>query len=278
MGVVPAAFALPPLASLMWVLRSDPPGDPARTGRLAWFGGATLFFVTLIFPIQFERQWITISWALEGVALLWLFHRVPHPGLRFTGVALLAVAFGRLALNPAVLDYHPRSATPILNWYLYAYGVVAACLFAGARLLAAPPMVLAGRAVGPVLAGLGTVLAFLLLNIQIADYFSPAGATLTFEFRGDLAQDMAYSIAWGLFAIGLLAVGMRRALPPARYAGLGLLSATLLKLFLHDLARLGQLYRVGALMGVAIIAIVASFLYQRFLASAAKRDGPGSRP
>src|SRR5262249_52162797 len=173
--------------------------------------------------------------------------------------------------------YHPRSATPILNWYLYAYGVVAACLFAGARLLAAPPMVLAGRAVGPVLAGLGTVLAFLLLNIQIADYFSPAGATLTFEFRGDLAQDMTYSIAWGLFAIGLLVVGMRRALPPARYAALGLLGAALLQLFFHAVARLGQLYRVGALSGVAIIPMVASFLYQRFLA-AAKRSGSGAGP
>src|SRR5262249_164224 len=156
--------------------------------------------------------------------------------------------------------------------YFYAYGVVGACLFAGARLLATPPMVLAGRAVGPVLAGLGTVLAFLLLNIEIADYFSPAGAMLTFEFRGDLPPAMLSPIAWGLFAIGLSVVGLRRAPPPARSAALGLLSATLLKLFFHDLARLGQLYRVGALIGVAIIAMVASFLYQRFLA-AAKRSG-----
>ncbi len=276
MGLLPAAFALPTLLGLVLVLRTAVPDDPARRSRLAWFGGVTLFFVTLIFPLQFERQWITIGWALEGAALLWLFQRVPHPGLRLTGAALLAVAFIRLALNPAVLDYHPRSPTPILNWYLYAYGVVSACLFAGGRLLAAPPMILAGHGVAPILAGLGTVLVFLLLNIEIADYFSPTGSTLTFEFRGDLAQDMTYSIAWGLFAMGLLVVGMRRALPPARYAGLGLLSATLLKLFFHDLARLGQLYRVGALVGVAIIAIVASFLYQRFLSASVKRDGPGT--
>ena len=44
-----------------------------------------LFFITLIFPIQFSHQWITIGWALEGAALLWLFHRVPHPGLRLVG-------------------------------------------------------------------------------------------------------------------------------------------------------------------------------------------------
>jgi len=48
------------------------------------------------------------------------------------------------------------------------------------------------------------------------------------------------------------------------------LSVTLLKLFFHDLTRLGQLYRIGAFFGVAVIAMLASFAYQRFYASAAK--------
>jgi uncharacterized membrane protein len=45
---------------------------------------------------------------------------------------------------------------------------------------------------------------------------------------------------------------------------MALLSVTLLKLFLHDLSQLSQLYRIGAFIGVAIVAILASFLYQRF--------------
>ena len=111
MGLLPAAFALPPLLSLVVVLKTVPATTKARMTQLAWFGGVALFFITLIFPIQFERQWITIGWALEGAALLWLFHRVPHPGLRLAGAGLLVAAFVRLALNPAVLSYHPRSAT-----------------------------------------------------------------------------------------------------------------------------------------------------------------------
>ena len=101
--------------------------------QLAWFGGVALFFITLIFPIQFDRQWITIGWALEGAALLWLFHRVPHPGLRLVGFGLLVAAFARLAVNPYVLSYHTRAATPIFNWYLYAYGIVTVCLFVGGQ-------------------------------------------------------------------------------------------------------------------------------------------------
>lgn len=61
--------------------------------------------------------------AVEGMVSLWLLHRIPHEGLKWAGVGLLAVAFIRLAVNPNVLEYHLRSGTPVFNWYLYAYGV-----------------------------------------------------------------------------------------------------------------------------------------------------------
>ncbi len=264
MGLLPAVFAIPSLLSLAVVLKKVPAVHSARLSQLAWFGGVALFFVTLIFPIQFDRQWITIGWALEGAALLWLFHRVPHPGLRGTGFALLVAAFVRLALNPAVFEYHQRSANPIFNWYLYTYGIVTAALFAGAMLLAPPRNVIFKQNAQPVLASLGTVLAFLLMNIEIADYFSEAGSTLTFQFSGNFARDMTYSITWGLFALGLLVYGILKKLRGARYAAMALLSVTLLKLFFHDLAQLGPLYRIGAFIGVAVIAMLASFAYQKF--------------
>lgn len=209
-----------------------------------------------------------MAWALEGAALCWLFHRVPHPGLRIAAVGLLAVAFARLALNPEVLRYHPRSATPILNWYLYVYGLTTAALFVAARLLAPPRNRIVALNAPILMNTLGVVLAFILLNLEIADYFMAAGEReLTFQFSGNLGRDMTYTISWALFALGLLVVGIWRQLRAARYAGLALLSVTLLKLFFHDLARLNQLYRIGALAGVAVVAIFASFLYQKFLAT-----------
>jgi hypothetical protein len=270
MGLLPAAFAIPPLLGLAYVGRTVPVRSATRNAQLAWFGGVALLFVTLIFPIQFERQWITVGWALEGAALLWLFHRVPHPGLRLVGVALLCAAFARLSLNPAVLDYHPRSATAILNWYLYGYGIVTACLFAGAKLLAPPRDDVRGVKAPALLSALGMVLAFLLVNIEIADYFTAPGTpTLTFQFSGDFARDMTYSIAWALFALTLLVAGIAEKVRAARYASLALLTLTLLKLFFHDLSSLGQLYRIGAFVAVAVILLVSSFLYQRFVPSGA---------
>jgi hypothetical protein len=273
LGLVPAAFALPSLAGLCILVKRTPLHSPARNAQLALFGGAALFFITLIFPIQFDRQWITVGWALEGAALCWLFHRVPHPGLRVAGVGLLVAVFARLALNPAVLSYHPRAAAPIFNWYLYTYGIGTVCLFAGARLLAPPRELVFGRNSLPLLYTLGTVLAFLLVNIEIADYFSVSGAgALTFQFSGNFGRDMSYSIAWGLFALLLLIVGIRKKSAPVRYASLGLLGVTVLKLFFHDLSQLDQLYRIGAFIVVAVIAILASFLYQRFLAVVEKNN------
>jgi len=270
-GIVPAAFALPPLAGLAVLRRRVPYDNPGRLGLLAWFGGSTLFFVTLIFPIQFERQWLTIAWAMEGAALLWLFRRIPHPGLRLVGVALLCMAFARLAVNPSVLEYHARSTTPIFNWYLYSYGLVTVALFVGTRLLARPRNLLLNVNAPALLATLGTVLAFLLLNIEIADYFTEPGTrALTFSFFGNFARDMTYSIAWALFALVMLVAGIAKKLRAPRYAALALLCVTLLKLFLSDLAHLNQLYRIGAFVGVAVVLLVASFLYQKFVTVEAK--------
>src|SRR4029077_6065630 len=101
-----------------------------------------------------------------------------------------------------------------------------------------------------------------------ADYFStPGTAALTFQFSGNFARDMSYSIAWALFALLLLIVGMQKKTAPVRSASLRLLGVTVVKLFFHDLSQLDQLYRIGAFVAVAVIAILASFLYQRFLAA-----------
>jgi uncharacterized membrane protein len=274
MGLLAAAFAVPPLLSLVAVLKRVPAESQARLTQLALYGGVALFFITLIFPLQFDRQWLTIGWGLEGAALLWLYHRVPHRGLQTAGAALLVAAFARLALNPAVFEYHARADAPILNWYLYAYGIVTATLFAAGKLSASPRDRLYSLRLPPLFISLGTVLAFLLLNIEIADYFSQPGAHLTFDFTGNFARDMSYSIAWAIFALLLLVIGIARRLPASRYAALALLGVTLLKLFIHDLASLGQLYRIGAFIGVAIIAMLASLAYQRFFNALNRQKDP----
>lgn len=275
MGLLPAAFVLPYLAGTAFLARSLAPDGKARLAILSWFGGISLFFITLIFPIQFSKQWITVGWAIEGAALLWLWRRLPHEGLRIAGAGLLVAAFVRLGLNPEVLSYHARSATPILNWILYTYGLVAASLFAGAKLIdPAKPRILKLPA-KPVLQTLGGIMLFMLMNLEIADFYSGSAQFVTFHFSGKLAQDMTYSIAWALFSLGLLIGGIRTASVGGRWTGLVLLIATLCKLFLHDLWSLGGLYRIFSLIGLATVLLTVSFIYQRFLVP---RGAPAPEP
>ena len=178
------------ISVLLWKLLKLEPAGERTLGRLALVAGAVLAFITVAIPLQLEKQWITIGWALQAAALAWLSRRIPHKGLVIWTCGLLTAVFARLVLNPAVLTYHPRSATPVLNWYLYTYLVAAAAFFVAAWFLRDLP------SVTPLVSGAGTILLFLLLNIEIADYYS-VGANLTFNFSAGLAQDLTYTIGWG---------------------------------------------------------------------------------
>jgi uncharacterized membrane protein len=266
-GVLPVGIAGALALLLVALLRVEAPST-RDLGRLALVAGAALAFVTIAIPLQLDQEWITIGWALEAAALAWLYTRIPHRGLLFASAGLSAVVFVRLVLNDAVLTYHARSATPILNWYLYAYLVPAVALFLAARFLRGTADELAGgrlRASSAQVA-LGTILLFALLNVQIADWFA-TGPTLTFNVAGgaSLAEDLAYTLGWAVFGVALLAAGIAGKSRSARIAALALLVVTVLKAFLHDLGRLGGLYRVASFVGLAVSLALVAVALQKFV-------------
>jgi len=269
-GILPVAQALLMALLLMRLLKIEAPGN--RTlGRLALVAGAALAFITVAIPLQLEKEWITIGWALEGAALAWLYGRIPHKGLLYFASGLFAAVFVRLALNPEILTYQPLAAIRIWNWYLYTYLVSAAAMIGGGWLLSKTrdDSILPSVRVSKLLPAAGTLLLFLLLNIEIADFYS-TGRTLTFNFTATLAQDLTYTLGWAAFAVALLAAGILLRNQPARIASLALLVITIFKCFMHDLARLGGLYRVASLVGLALCLAVVAVVFQKFVLSARK--------
>jgi uncharacterized membrane protein len=269
-GALPVVQALVMLTLLVQLLRLEPPG--ARTlGRLALVAGAALAFVTLAIPLQLDKQWLTVAWALEGAALAWLYGRIPHRGLLITCAGLLGVVFVRLALNPQVFVYAPRSSVRIFNWYLYAYLITAACCFVAARLLARRDDHLLAPLprVSHVLPVLGTALLFLLLNIEIADFYA-TGPEITFRFGVTLAQDLTYTIGWLIFGLLLLAAGISLHNRPARVTAVALIAVTAFKAFLYDMGSLGGLYRVFSLVGLAVSLSLVALALQKFVLQSSK--------
>ena len=263
-GAVPVIDAAVMAVLLRQLLRLETPGS-RDLGRLALVAGVALGFATVAIPLQLNRQWITIGWALEGAALAWTYRRIPHRGLLYWAVALLAIVFVRLAFNPAVFVYEPRGAR-IFNWYLYAYAICAAAMFlatwwfskADDRVVPSLPRASA------LLPAAGVILLFILLNIEIADYYA-SGREITFQFGVTLAQDLTYTIGWLLFGMLLLTAGIYLHNRIGRIAAIALIAVTACKAFLYDMWSLGGLYRVMSLVGLAVSLALVALALQRFV-------------
>jgi predicted membrane protein DUF2339 len=266
-GVVPVFEGIVMALLLQTLLRIDPTKG-RDLGRLAIVAGTTLAFATVAIPLQLRQQWITIGWALEGAALAWLYRRIPHRGLLASGVALLAVVFVRLALNPAVFVYEPRGMR-VFNWYLYAYVICSAAIFVAAWWFSRTDDELAPvggwipRA-SVLLPPAGVILLFLLLNIEIADFYA-TGPEITFRFGATIAQDLTYTVGWLLFGLALLAAGIYLHNRPGRMTAVALIAITMVKAFLYDMGSLGGLYRVGSLVGLAISLALVAVALQKFV-------------
>jgi hypothetical protein len=276
-GVLPVALALVSFAALMRARKLWEPKEAMRLSALAWFAAVALGFISIAIPLQLEKEWITIGWALEGLAVLALWRRLDHPGLKYFGLALLGGASVRLLVNPALLGYYPRSAVRIFNWLMYTYLVPAAALLGSATILRTlevkrlrgPERNFYSKPwpMGAIAASVAAVMVvFVWINLAIADWFS-TGATLTLSFGATAAQRLTVSIAWAVYGLILLGIGMARANQSLRWLSLAFLMCTIGKVFLYDLGNLRDLYRVFSLVGLALSLLLVSFLYQRFVFS-----------
>ena len=105
------------------------------------------------------------------------------------------------------------------------------------------------------------MLFFVLINVEIADYFSQ-GAYLAFDSTPRLERDLAYSIAWSLYSLLLLGIGIWRG-QRSCVASLIFLMLTVGKAFHYDpSARRGCTGCVVPRAGDPLILV--SLLYQRF--------------
>jgi uncharacterized membrane protein len=274
-GLLPVALASVAFAAAMWSRPRLADRTDTRQTALVWYLAVALSFVSMAIPLQLEKEWITIGWALNGLAILALWIRLEHPGLKYFGFALLGAATLRLVANPEVLTYHVRAGTLVWNWLAYTYLLPAAALVLSHRILKAREvdrltdwegrLYPAPRAIGAASCGLAAVaVVFVWINLTIAEIFA-TGPYLELTFQRLPARDATTSVAWAAYALILLAIGVRTRSSSMRWLSLGLLVVTLGKVFLHDLGELEDLYRVGSLVGLAVSLIIVSLVYQRFV-------------
>ncbi len=274
-GLLPVGLAAVALATALRTRTRLSTSDAGRRTMIVWYLAVALSLVSVAIPLQLDNEWITIGWAVNGLAILALWVRLDHPGLKYFGLALLGAATVRLVANPWVLSYHVRSGASVLNWLTYTYLVPAAAMISSHLLLRRREidrLTRWERRIYPVekpiwasCCGLAAVaVVFAWINLAIADAFA-TGPNLELSFERMPARDAATSVAWAVYALVLLAIGVRSKSGSLRWLSLGMLVLTLGKVFLHDLGRLEDLYRVASLVGLALSLIIVSLIYQRFV-------------
>jgi len=88
-------------------------------------------------------------------------------------------------------------------------------------------------------------------------------------------RNAALSVYWGLFGFTLIAAGLIKRVPPARYAGLVMLLIVTAKVLFYDLAALQGVPRVISFFAAGGVLLVTSITYGRLTAAVTQRE---SRP
>jgi uncharacterized membrane protein len=130
----------------------------------------------------------------------------------------------------------------------------------------------------PFLAGSAFLLVFTLVTGEASDWFhsqimrvyalppyihqsSSAQTTIT---GLENAKQLSISSVWLVYAVVLMVFGIARRVRPVRLAALGLAALAIVKIFLYDLSFLTTPYRIGSFIGLGVVLLLVSYLYQRF--------------
>jgi uncharacterized membrane protein len=120
------------------------------------------------------------------------------------------------------------------------------------------------------------VLVLILLSGEIRDYYEKAivdaqvvygkfGAGQELERLENLKQ-LLLSGSWLFVSIGLMVLGLWKRLRTLRIESIALFGVAILKIFIYDLSFLQSLYRIFSFIGLGVILLAVSYLYQRYKA------------
>jgi uncharacterized membrane protein len=77
-------------------------------------------------------------------------------------------------------------------------------------------------------------------------------------------QELAISAFWAVYSILLVILGILKKYRPIRLLAIILFGVTILKVFLLDLSDLEKIYRIISFIGLGIILLAVSFMYQKY--------------
>ncbi len=169
---------------------------PGATEALGFLAAGVTFFIGAAIPLELDREWITVAYAVELAAVAAISAQLGLVTLRRLCWPLLAIVVVRFIVNPEILKY-PIGLTPILNWMLWGYGISIAALVVALRFLRPTGDVRLVRSVEAVAA----LLTFVLLTLEVRSVFQPASMMVP---DAGFVERSFYVLVWGAFALAAL--------------------------------------------------------------------------
>jgi uncharacterized membrane protein len=195
---------------------------------------------------------------------VWTGFRIGVPSMRGMAFLLFAIAGLRIALTATF--NRPHAGHVVLNEPFLTAAVTVACLGVAAwtaRVRAAGISVFERNAFAGLAVGMN-VLAVLMLTMEVELYFRLSAERPT----NILAQGLAVSMLWAIYASVLMAWGVRRAVAGLRWQALALFALTIWKVLIDDMASVNGFYRVASTTVLGLVLLIVSFVYQRGLKNA----------
>lgn len=221
-----------------------------------------------------QQAALSAVWTLYACGLVLVGFRRGKSLLRWMGLGLLAAAIIKsFVLHVPVLYSSPEDAPLFVTRLFASFWLPVAVLWIVASLYTRRAAVLSDdeREVVTAATVVGNILAIITLSLEALNFFAARGADANALANGvsgitrdaRLAQQVALSVVWTLYASGLLVVGFVRGKLLLRWMGLGLLGLTIFKVFLLDMSSLDRAFRIISFIVLGAILLVVSFLYQR---------------
>jgi len=212
---------------------------------------------------QLMATLLTAWWALAAAAALVLAEKMQtvHPTaqrLRAAG-AMVLVLLAVIYLTVDTLMFRVLTHPPAAAVLLDPQALAAAVLMCGLGLVWRRRAGHGGK-LAPV-AGFLMMLVMLWIGSLEIDRFFAAGWRTTWFADPQLAEQVAISIFWSIFAAAAVGMGFKMRASAMRYFGLGLFAVTLAKVVLIDMEQVSTGYRVLSFLGLGALLLGTSVLY-----------------
>jgi uncharacterized membrane protein len=204
------------------------------------------------------------AWAAEAAVLAELGRRLEHRVAAAGTFGFLLLA----SLHTLAFEARPSAlvdgAAPFWQALVGVGAVAAVAAFAATR---TDGLFEHDRTVLETVAG--TALVYV-ASVGIVSAFQPGTVEAQAGKLGVREQGQAIlSAFWSLLGLGLLWAGLRRNVRPLRLAGFALLAVAVGKVFLYDIAKLDQGYRVLSFVVLGLLLLAGAYAYQRMRRGAA---------